>query len=341
MTMKSRIIVFALCVAVLAGIAAGYTGYALHRDHRRVADGEQVHPAAGAVDLAPGGTARLVFRDTAGGPGFGKLASVPLADPTAARAVDTRACERSYAAAGSLLCLAGANGLVVHHYAELYDSHHHLTRRLELPGLPSRARLSADGRMAAWTAFVYGDSYTSVGFSTRTAIVDTRTGRYVPSLEQFTTYKDGKAFAPADRNFWGVSFLADDNTFYATIGSASHGGTYLVRGNFAAGTMTVLRGNVECPSLSPDGTRLVFKKKVSSDASRPWRLYVLDLATLRETPLADTRSVDDQADWLDDHTVAYALPRGASTFDIWAQPADGSGAPRLLLRGAASPSVVR
>jgi hypothetical protein len=339
--MRARIAVFAGCVAVLAVIAVGYTLYALHRDRARVAHGEAVRPVAGAVRLGGGGAARLVFRDTARGPGFGRLASVALADPEGPRTVDAQACERAYAAAGRLLCLAGSGGLVVHHYAELFDSGRHLLRKVELPGLPSRARLSADGRMAAWTAFVYGDSYTSVGFSTRTGILDTATGDYVPSLEEFTTYKDGKVFAPTDRNFWGVSFLADDTTFYATLGSASQGGTYLVRGNFRARTMTVLRGNVECPSLSPDGTRLAFKKKVSDDPSKPWRLYVLDLATMRETPLADTRSVDDQADWLDDRTVAYALPRGSSAFDLWAQPADGTGRPRLLARGADSPSVLR
>lgn len=340
--MRSRVAIFAVCVAVLASIAVGYTTYALHRDRAMVANGENVHPKPGAVRLTPGGGARLVFRDTARGPGFGRIAEVGLGGkPGAARAVDTRACERAYAAAGRLLCLAGRGGLVVHHYAELYDARGRLVRRIELPGLPSRARLSGDGRMAAWTAFVYGDSYTSIGFSTRTGILDSRTGVYVPSLEEFTTYRRGRVFSPADRNFWGVSFLADDNTFYATLGSVSHGGTYLVRGDFRARTMTVLRRNVECPSLSPDGTRLVFKKKVSGDASRPWRLYVLDLASMRETPLADTRSVDDQADWLDDHTVAYALPRGSSTFDVWEQPADGSGKPRLLASGAASPSVVR
>lgn len=339
--MKARAIAFALCVAVFAGTAVGYTAYALHRDKAAVAAGERVHPRRGAVEPAADGPPRLVFRDTAKGPGFGKLASVPLADPQGPRKVDTRACERSYTAAGRLLCLAGSGGLIVHHYAEVYDAAGHLLTKEKLPGLPSRARLSPDGRMAAWTAFVYGDSYTSVGFSTRTAILDTRTGSYVPSLEEFTTYRDGKVFAPTDRNFWGVSFLADDTTFYATLGSVSHGGTYLVRGDVRTRTATVLTTNVECPSLSPDGTRLAFKKKISADPARPWRLYVLDLATMRETALADTRSVDDQADWLDNRTIAYALPDGTSTFDLYRQPADGTGRPTLLARGAASPSVVR
>ena len=44
----------------------------------------------------------------------------------------------------------------------------------------------------------------------------------------------------------------------------------------------------------------------------PWRLYVLDLRTLRETPLAETRSVDDQAVWPDD-THARLRPARATT----------------------------
>ncbi|MDJ0340660.1 hypothetical protein QMK19_11620 [Streptomyces sp. H10-C2] len=339
--MRKRIIIFAVCVVVLASVAVGYTLYALHRDKARAAGGEGVRPVSGAVDITPGGSARLVFRDTAKGVGFGRLAEVPMGRPGAVRKVDTQACERSYAAAGRLLCLAGENGLVVHHYAELRDSRMKLLKRIQLPGLPSRARLSADGRMAAWTAFVYGDSYTSAGFSTRSGIYDSRTDTLVPSLEAFKVQRDGKAFAPPDRNFWGVSFMKDDNTFYATLGSAGSGGTFLVRGDFAARTMTVLRDNVECPSLSPDDTRLVFKKKVSGDPSKPWRLYVLELATMKETALAETRSVDDQGDWLDDRTIGYSLPAGSSAFDVWTQPADGSGRPRLLVSGAYSPSIVR
>jgi len=71
---------------------------------------------------------------------------------------------------------------------------------------------------------------------------------------------------------------------------------------------------------------------------------VLDLATRRETLLADTRSVDDQVEWLDGTRVLYALPRTGDangSSDVWVQPADGSGAPAVLIAGAASPSVVR
>ena len=40
-----------------------------------------------------------------------------------------------------------------------------------------------------------------------------------------------------------------------------------------------------------------------------WHIAVYDLASGEETVLADTRSVDDQVEWLDNSTVLYALPR--------------------------------
>jgi Tol biopolymer transport system component len=94
-----------------------------------------------------------------------------------------------------------------------------------------------------------------------------------------------------------------------------------------------MRSNVECPSLSPDGKRLAFKKRVDAVS---WRLAVLDLATMTETLLAETASIDDQAAWLDDETVMYA--KGS---DVWTTPADGSGNPHLLIAGASSPSILR
>ena len=75
-----------------------------------------------------------------------------------------------------------------------------------------------------------------------------------------------------------------------------------------------------------------------------WRIAVYDLAAGAETLLAETRSVDDQVEWLDDATVLYALPREgteATTSDVWQVPADGSGSPSLFIPQASSPAVVR
>jgi Tol biopolymer transport system component len=211
-------------------------------------------------------------------------------------------------------------------------------RRVPVEGLPSRARISADGHVASWTVFVSGDSYTATSFSTRTSVLDLRTGKLlVKNMERFKILKDGREYRAADVNFWGVTMTADDNRFYATLGTK--GRTYLVEGDLAGRTVRTLRENAECPSLSPDGTRLVFKKRVLDDWRKPWRLYVLDLATMRETALSEANNVDDQGAWLDDHTIAYALQdAGAPSTSVWSVPADGSGAPKLLVRDAFSPA---
>lgn len=185
--------------------------------------------------------------------------------------------------------------------------------------------------------FVSGESYGAAFFSTRTAIVDTRTGAMEPDLEKFSIQLDGRPYTSGDVNFWGVTFSKDDDTFYATLATA--GQTYLVKGSVSRRSVTTLAQNVECPSLSPDETRVAYKKRVARGASL-WREHVLDLGTLRETPLAEKRSVDDQAVWLDDRTLAYALPAEgrADTTDLWTVPADGTGAPRMLAPAASSPT---
>ncbi len=68
----------------------------------------------------------------------------------------------------------------------------------------------------------------------------------------------------------------------------------------------------------------------------PWRLAVLDLDTMHETLLAETRSVDDQPEWLGEDRVLYGID-GA----IWAVHTDGHGRPHRLIADADSPAVVR
>ncbi|MEV6329200.1 hypothetical protein [Streptomyces sp. NPDC051909] len=119
------------------------------------------------------------------------------------------------------------------------------------------------------------------------------------------------------------------------------GHRYLVQGDFAARTVRTLRDRFACPSLSPDGTRLAFKSPIGGDPARGWHLSVLDLATDKVTATAETRSVDDQAAWLDDATLGYAQVHDDGTKDLWSVPADGSVTPpRLLLRNAHSPAAL-
>ncbi|MEU3845195.1 TolB-like translocation protein [Streptomyces sp. NPDC028635] len=335
---RTRVLVLLTAVAVLAGVAVASVLHASARAERR----DQAQPGGptvteGRVSLTAGG--RMVFRNMAWGPHRDELTGVPATDPAGPRTASGVKCLRFYAAAGTGVCLQAVHGPVADTYrAVLLDARLKETHRYDVPGIPSRARVSPSGHFAAWTAFVGGDSYAGTDFSTRAAIVDVRTGKLIPSLEAFRIVKDGRGYRAADVNFWGVTFAADDRTFYATM--ATKGRTYLVRGDLTARTVTTLRTNVECPSLSPDGTRIAFKKRVPGlPKDAPWRLYVLDLRTLRDTPLAEPRSVDDQAVWRDDHTLVYALP-GDYGADLYETPADGSGNPHRLSTAAVSPAFL-
>ncbi|MEU9300163.1 TolB-like translocation protein [Streptomyces sp. NPDC048269] len=334
MTLSRRLLVLSAAVLLLGGLAAALVLRAAARGDRPQPGGPAV--AAGSVTLGP--QDRLTFLNGTPGPHRGALISVPAGTPEAPRTASGLTCQRFHAAAGTGVCLRSTPGaLAQDNRALIVDADLRTLRSFPLAGTPSRARVSPSGRFAAWTVFVAGESYGAAFFSTRTAIVDTRSGALEPDLEKFTISMDGREYRSGDVNFWGVTFAKDDDTFYATLGTA--GRTHLVKGSMSRRTVTTLAQNVECPSLSPDETRIAYKKRVQRGASL-WREHVLDLATLREHPLAEKHSVDDQAVWLDDRTLAYALPaEGApDTTDLWTVLADGSGAPRLLAPGASSPA---
>ncbi|NMO57801.1 hypothetical protein HH310_42395 [Actinoplanes sp. TBRC 11911] len=335
MNTRARLAILAGVVAVVL-VATG--AYVLRVQHRQA----NAAPVAARADLSTVLAApHLVFRNTAIGSELGKVAVVPLSAPSGPRAFTGASCERIYATGSHEICLYARRGLSNTYKAQLLGPDFQTVTDVPLSGLPSRARMSRDGSLTATTTFVFGDSYANVGqFSTRT-LVTRLDGKQTADLEQFQLYADGKRVTAADRNFWGVTF-ADDDKFYAT--AASGGKTWLVVGSLSAKRMTSLRRDVECPSLSPDRTRIAFKKHGDLPPGQ-WRLAVYDLRTHTETLLAETRSVDDQVEWLDDDTVLYGLPRttdaGAATSDIWAVPADGSGTPRTLVADAWSPAVVR
>jgi uncharacterized repeat protein (TIGR01451 family) len=222
--------------------------------------------------------------------------------------------------------------MAVHGY--VFGPDFRIIHDVPLGGFPSRVRVSPDGRYGATTVFVSGHSYADAGFSTETTLINLETGAKIGNLEQFTLLRDGQRFRGIDFNYWGVTFARDGDRFYATLGTGRR--TYLVEGSVIERRMQTMRENVECPSLSPDGTRLAFKKRVGGLLGSVWRFHVLDLSTLTETALAELRSIDDQIEWFDDRQVLYG---DGST--VWIAAADGSGEPRKFLSQASSPTVLR
>jgi hypothetical protein len=293
--------------------------------------------------------ALLYFRANALGPEYGKLAFAPLNDLAQVHYAADLFCDRAYIAGGNGVCLYADRGSITTYYAIGFNDQMQRRWSYKLNGLPSRARVSPSGRLAAITVFLAGQSYTSLNFATQTSILQAANGQaVVDNLEDFSVTRDGAEFKSKDFNFWGVTFARDENRFYATLWSK--GDTYLVAGDLAKRTAQVIHDNVECPALSPDNTRIAYKKKYVGGLLQgrriTWHITLLDLKTGTETPLAETRSVDDQVEWLDNNHILYALPeneKGASSAstDIWVLPATANGTPELLLKGGFSPAVVR
>lgn len=326
-SLRKRLLLVGVGAVALTAIGIGYSIYAGARPS------ESAYAAGEAVpETDPG----LYVRDADGyvavQKGGGDVAWEE-GERTPPREGTGMECLRFYAAGDSAVCARAQDALTPMTTMEILDSDLTVTESFEFNGVPSRARVSASGQMVAWTLFVMGDSYATTSFSTRTGIYDLTSNYLVDSIESLQLYIDGERIVRQDVNYWGVTFADDDNTFYATVSTG--GKTYLVEGDYANWTATALRENVECPSLSPDGTRLVFKKRVDSGVEDPWRLYALDLASMEETPLAEGRNVDDQASWLDGDTVAYAIGG-----DVWSVSADGTGTPKVIAPDASSPVIV-
>lgn len=322
----NRRLAFVAFAAACLLVAGSYLGWALMRDDAGAPDGA---PATRGGVVPTGGV--VLFQQLERGPSYASVSWVPAEDRDAERIRTDLVCERVHVAAGRGLCLM-LNTQQTGYVAKVFGSDLEPVQEVPLTGIPSRARVSPDGRYGATTVFLLGHSYAQSSFSTRTSIIDMATGQDLGSLDGFvTTGVDGEVIDAPDMNYWGVTFGQDSDVFYATVETG--GQTYLIEGNVQTREAHVLRDNVECPSLSPDGTRIAYKEKASSGA---WRFHVLELDTMTDLPLAEERSIDDQVEWLDNERVLYGVDA-----DIWVVPADGTGHPQRFLRDALSPAVLR
>ena len=275
----------------------------------------------------------LVFQNVARGENYARVSVAGLDDPRAGTIATDLVCERVHFAGGQGICLAAEHGVASSYYAVTFGSNFAPKTSIPLDGSPNLARVSSDGRYAAVTVITVQATEEEVPRN-QTLLIDMASGTVVADLEDFSVTRDGALVQADDLEFLGVSFLhTDSNRFYVTVRIS--GNIHLAEGDVAGRQMRVVHPNVSAPSISPDGTRIAYPKLITN-IGPTWRFHVLDLSTLVEISLAETRSIDDQPEWLDDAHVLY----GFST-DLFVVMADGSGTPQLFLEDGLSPGVVR
>ena len=199
------------------------------------------------------------------------------------------------------------------------DWHGRSTRR-RCPGIPSRTRLSPDGTLVADARSSSPATPTCRPASPPRPRSAASTAASYGNLEKFTLVIDGRTVDPQRPQRLGRHLRRRPAP--STPPSAPAGRPTWSGATSATRTLTAVTENAECPSLSPDGTRVAFKVD-----ARPGRRAALGTRRCSTSPPGKrtvldrrTRSVDDQVEWLDDDTLLYGLPRAdePGVTDVWA-----------------------
>ena len=200
-------------------LAAAAVGAAMARAIlNKEADEQSSLVQAERVLTSPPDRPFIFFQSLIPGRTWGRIALASLASADGARYITDLACARVHFAGGRGVCLVAELTPVPSYTARIFNERFEPLFAIPLTGPPSRARLSPDGRWAAVTVFEQGHSYADAGFSTRTTLLDTGTGKPVTDLEQFTIWRDGKRFHRVDFNFWGVTFRERQRSVFCDVG---------------------------------------------------------------------------------------------------------------------------
>jgi hypothetical protein len=279
----------------------------------------------------------VIFRALTPRDAYGHVAVMGLS-PDAQPRISRLQCSRVHYAGGRGLCARQeTNSEDLVNVAYLFDRTLERGPRLELDGIPTRLRVAPNGRLGAITTYAEEESAGGERLSTRTRIVDMRTGRQIADLRDFRIENLNLPPIRGAVDFASVAFERDSDRFFATLSTDTE--RYLVAGAISERRVSTIRTGVASEALSPDGRRLAVKRLVPERGF--WQLAVIDLATWQEHDLSQgPRSVDDQVEWLDDEHVVYHDVDGESTA-LWMLPIDGVSAPRVLVKDAYSGAVQR
>ena len=249
-------------------------------------------------------------------------------------------CERLDLNENGGICLDADNGLGGGGRGLILDAGLNPTTRFGI-NLPSRAAASPDGEVVAWTGFAVGHSYLQAGeFATTTQLIEVERGIGANLETGFATFDiNGEAVNDETRNFWGVTFV-DNDRFYATLGIGED--TSIVQGTISTSRLQVIHENATCPEISPDGSTIVAKERREGDH---FQVIAIDVETGERRDIAETRSVEDQVEFLDNDTIIYGLPNETEgteaqpAWDVWALDLNG-GTPQLIIPFADSPAAI-
>lgn len=259
-------------------------------------------------------------------------------DPQGERHITELECSRLDLNESAGLCLSATAGLGGTGRGVILDAALEPSLRFGV-NQPSRAAVSPDGSVVAWTGFSLGHSYLNSGeFATTTQLVSVDRSIGVNLETVFTTYRDGVEVDDFERNYWGVTFV-DNDLFYATLGLGD--GTSIVEGRVSTSRIDVVFDNATCPEVSPDGATIVAKERRGD----LFQVIAIDVASGTRRDLGETRSVADQVEWSDDDTILYALPNleegtdAQPVFDVYALDVAPGSKPRLVVPFADSPAA--